>query len=373
LSAAFAENFLAHEELGASVAVWHRGEMLFSLGQGFQDRAERQPWTPQTRVLIWSATKGLASACLLHACSTHNIDLDQPVSSFWPEYGQAGKQSTTLLHVLSHQAGLPAMRNPAISIFEYKAVVEALANQEPFWAPGKAHGYHPRTFGFLVDELLRRISGGLGVSRYFRRVFGDPLELDLWIGMPSELADQVAPIQAPRHNQTNPAEAAFFRAYSQPHSLTRQAFSTPTGLPIPSAMNDSSFRQLSFPSLGGIGTAESLCRFYGSLCRPGIIGANMLTRIQTTVADGEDQILRIPTAFGPGFMKDPEKDNQKLRSLFGPSRSAFGQPGAGGSLAFADPENQIAFAYVMNQMEPGVLPNQKSLRLVEHLYANGLE
>ncbi len=369
LSAAFADNFSEENELGASVAVWHDGQQVLNLGAGFQDREKTVPWTAQTRVLIWSATKGLTSACFLHACGHHGISITEKVKRFWPQYATAGKDDTTLLHILSHQAGMPALRDPAISVLDRTAVIEALAAQEPFWPPGKAHGYHPRTFGFLVDELLRRITGGIGVSDYFRQIFRDPLNLDLWIGIPAALADQVAPIYAPRHNRTGSEEAPFYVEYARTRSLTRKAFSTPAGLLAPSLMNDPAVRQMALGSFGGIGTAESLCRFYYALCEPGILDDPALCR--RLVVTGEDRVLRIATGFSTGFMKDPVAGDHKVRKLFGPSLQAFGQPGAGGSHAFADPENRIAFAYIMNQMEPGVLPNRKSLRLVEFLYANG--
>ncbi len=369
LSAAFAENFSGEEELGASVAIWNNGQEVLSLGRGFQNREKTIPWTSQSRVLIWSATKGLTSGCLLHACRQHRISITETVKRFWPEYARAGKDGTTLQQILSHQAGMPALRDSTIPVLDRSAVVGALAAQEPFWAPGKAHGYHARTFGFLVDELLRRITGGTGVSAYFRQIFGDPLNLDLWIGIPSALAGEVAPIYAPRHNRTSPEEAPFYAQYAQPHSLTRQAFSTPAGLEVPSLMNDPAIRQMALPSFGGIGTAESLCRFYHALCEPDILEEPALCR--GLVVTGIDRVLRISTGFSAGFMKDPVAATRKERKLFGPSLQAFGQPGAGGSHAFADPENRITFAYVMNQMEPGVLPNRKSLRLVEFLYADG--
>jgi CubicO group peptidase (beta-lactamase class C family) len=369
--AAFEQNFTERGELGASIAVWCHGEAVVDLAAGFQDRDKKIPWTRKTPVLIWSATKALSSACLLHACSTHKIDLDELVERCWPEYASQGKEPTTMLHILSHQAGVPALRDSAISILDRESVVDALARQKPFWPPGQAHGYHTRTFGFLIDELLRRISGGIGVGSYFRQIFGEPLGLDLWIGVPSDLAEKVAPIQGARHNRTNRDEAPFYVAYNEAQSLTHQAFSTPAGLGVPSMMNEPAIRQLALPSFGGIGTAESLCRFYDAILEPGLLDAPTLRRIHQLIITGEDRVLRIPTAFTAGFMKDPVTEGRKVREIFGPSLIAFGHPGAGGSHAFADPENRIAFAYLMNQMEPGVFPNQKSLDLVKCLYANG--
>lgn len=365
----FQENFTKYDELGASVCIWRDGKIVASLGDGFWDREESRKWTTETRVLIWSATKGLASTCLLHLCDQQKIALSRRVAEFWPEYGGNGKADTTLLHVLSHQSGQPALRNREISFLEREAVAEALAGQEPFWKPGSAHGYHARTYGFLVDELVRRIAG-INIGAYFRNVFATPLGLDLWIGLPQELADDVAPIYAARRTREASGEDPFYSELAKQDSLTFKAFTTPAGLMVPSVMNRAEIRTQVLPSFGGIGTAESLATFYyRTFCEPTFFSPERVAELSETAATGIDAILRIPTAFAAGFMKDPVSEaGQKLRSLFGPSSFAFGQPGAGGSLAFADPKNNVAFAYVMNQMEPGLLPNPKSLRLVRLVY-----
>jgi CubicO group peptidase (beta-lactamase class C family) len=365
----FQENFTKYDELGASVCLWRDDKIVASLGDGFWDREKSRKWTIKTRVLIWSATKGLASACLLHLCDREKIALNRRVAEFWPEYGGNGKAETTLLHVLSHQSGQPALRNREIPFLEREAVAEALAGQEPFWKPGSAHGYHARTYGFLVDELVRRIAG-INVGAYFRNVFATPLGLDLWIGIPQELADDVAPVYAARRTREASGEDPFYNELANQDSLTFKAFTTPAGLMVPSVMNRSEIRTQVLPSFGGIGTAESLATFYyRTFCQPTFFSPERIAELSETVASGIDAILRIPTAFAAGFMKDPISDTGlKLRRLFGPSSLAFGQPGAGGSLAFADPKNNVAFAYVMNQMEPGLLPNPKSLRLVRLVY-----
>jgi CubicO group peptidase (beta-lactamase class C family) len=369
ISDLFNENFSRFGELGASLSLIRHGEHLIDLAGGHCDREKKVQWTRKTPALIWSATKGLASACLIHTAHTHGIGLDRKVADFWPEYSAAGKAETTLLQVLTHQAGQPALRSPAISILDHEAVAAQLARQEPFWKPGDAHGYHPRTYGFLLDELIRRITQGTPLGTYFRAIFGEPLELDLWIGIPDPILNEVAPIFAPRkERELNDEDASFYKALSQPDSLTRRAFLTPAGLHSPSQMNDPKVRQHSLPSLGGIGTAESLARFYDSLCSKELLPSEMLERIATLQCSGPDQVLRVDTAFGIGYMKDPVVSGKKTRELFGASLTGFGQPGSGGSLGFCDPENGIAFGYVMNQMEPGLFPNMKSLRIVKHFY-----
>jgi CubicO group peptidase (beta-lactamase class C family) len=295
--------------------------------------------------------------------------LSRRVAEFWPEYATNEKADTTLLHILSHQSGQPALRNPEIPFVEHEQVIEALAGQEPFWKPGTAHGYHARTYGFLVNELVRRIAG-INVGAYFQDVFATPLGLDLWIGLPEKLVDDVAPIYSARRTRAPSEEESFYTELAKQDSLTFKAFTTPAGLMVPSIMNRSEIRTRVLPSFGGIGTAEALATFYyHTFCEPTFFSPDRIAAISETAASGTDTILRIPTAFAAGFMKDPLSDTgHKLRSIFGPSPLAFGQPGAGGSLAFADPKNNVAFAYVMNQMEPGLLPNPKSLRLVRSVY-----
>ena len=364
----FAENFDQLGELGASVCIRRHGEVILHLADGYRDREKTLPWTRETPVLIWSATKALASACLVHAAFEHEVELGCRVVELWPEYAQNGKAETTLLHVLTHQAGQPALRDPSTPIFDYNAVTEQLARQEPFWKPGEAHGYHPRTYGFLVDELVRRMTHGVALGTYFRLIFGVPLGLNLWIGVPESIASEVAPIYAPRKPRTPEAEERFYQALSDQGSLTRKAFATPAGLLTPSQMNDPKVRRLSIPSLGGIGTAGALARFYQTLCSDEIFSSETIRRIAVTQCTCKDQVLRIDTAFGIGFMKDPLDGNRKIRKIFGSELDSFGQPGSGGSLGFCDPKNGMAFAYVMNQMEPGVFPNAKSLRLVDYFY-----
>src|SRR5438132_8192906 len=178
----FEENFQKFGDLGAAVSIWQNGKALVYLYGGFKDARRQEPWTDDTLVLIWSATKGLGSACVLHVLQEHKIDIERRVTEFWPEFAQDGKKKITLAQLLSHQAGLAAL-DRQVDVLDYTAVIEALEKQEPNWPPGTAHGYHARTFGFLLDELVRRITGKT-LAEYWRKVFAEPLDLDLWIGLP---------------------------------------------------------------------------------------------------------------------------------------------------------------------------------------------
>src|SRR5881396_1915875 len=165
----FRENFEKFGELGAAVSVWQNGKPIIELCGGFRDARHEKPWTADTLVLVWSATKGIGSACLLHALQEHKINLDRPVAEFWPEFAQAGKENITLAQVLSHQAGLAAL-DRKVDVLDYPGVIAALEKQKPLWPPGTAHGYHARTFGYLLDELVRRIIGQ-SLSEYWQKTF----------------------------------------------------------------------------------------------------------------------------------------------------------------------------------------------------------
>ena len=394
----FQENFEKFGEIGAAISIWQNGRELLELHAGFRDARREQPWTEDTIVLIWSATKGIGSACLLHVLQEHKIDIERRVGDFWPEFAQAGKETITLGQLLSHQAGLAAL-DRKVDLLDYAAVIDALAKQEPNWPPGTAHGYHARTFGFLVDELVRRISG-IKLAEYWRKNFAGPLGLDLWIGLPEKENARVATMYAPKAGKqpepkdrpsgpplgrTRPVESSdFYADLATKGTFAHKVFTSPFGLNAISAMNRPEIRALPIVSFGGIGSASALAKFYAILANGGrmdgreFFSEKTINWMTNTLTDGIDRVFQIPTAFSAGLMKDSRSARENLtalsgqvskRAIFGTSPSAFGHPGAGGSHAFADPENGISFAYVMNQMEQSVLPNEKSLRLVDAIYA----
>jgi CubicO group peptidase (beta-lactamase class C family) len=178
----FQQNFEKFGELGAALSVWQNGEPVVDLCGGFRDVHRENPWTSDTLALVWSATKGIGSACALHALQEHNIKLNRRVAEFWPEFAQAGKGNITLAQLLSHQAGLCAL-DRRVDVLDYDAVIRAVEAQTPLWPPETAQGYHARTFGFLLDELVRRIAGRT-LSDYWQENFARPLNLDFWIGLP---------------------------------------------------------------------------------------------------------------------------------------------------------------------------------------------
>ncbi len=373
----FHENFEKHGELGASLSVWQDGVEVLSLGHGFAAPDKSQIWTPDTLVPVWSATKGPAAVAFLLALEEARISPQDAVARVWPELRAARECSLTFLQLLSHQSGLAALspdnRPP---ILDHAAVAAALAKQEPYWEPGEAHGYHPRTLGYLLDEVVRRVTGGVTLGKFWNTRIAAPLGIEFWIGdFPARVLDRLATIVPPRVQRPVEEELPFYRELIQPDSLSFAAFASPAGMRTLAEINRLDILQSGLPALGGIGTARSLAGFYALLASGGerdgvsLLPARVVRAARELQTAGRDRTLLLDTAFTGGFQRDPiDAAGQKRRSIFGPSPDAFGQPGAGGSHAFADPENGIAFAYVMNQMESGLYPNRKSLDLVDLIY-----
>lgn len=371
----FHENFTLRGELGASVSVWGDGEEIINLGHGHANRERTRPWTPDTLVPVWSATKGPAAVACLMALHESGLPLSAPVVEVWPEFFLRGKEQITFAELLSHRAGLCAL-SLRVPIFAFESVVEALERQQPLWQGATVQAYHARTFGFLLDEIVRRITGADSLGHYFDEMFGRPLDLDFWIGLPPEQHARVATIYPGKMNIST-GDQAFLKAYSTPGSVTHQAFASPVGLSAVQDFNQPHTWASGFASMGGVGSARALAKFYSVFANGGkwkgeqIIPTWIQRALSQPLSQAMDAVLCVPVAFSAGVMMDhvdPET-NEKTRQLFGPSFSAFGHPGAGGSLAFADPDTGISFAYVMNQMEVGVLPSERALGLVRALFA----
>jgi len=342
---------------GASLALWQEGRALLSITGG--EASPERPWLSDTPCLIWSASKGIAAAVTLHALQERNVPLETPVSELWPEFAASGKERITLAELLSHRAGLAAINRTGLAITDHEAVAEALAAQAPNWKFDGSHGYGARTFGFLLDEIVRRVTGETLGERW-ERCFRAPLSLSIWCGLPHGLIDTAATVIAPK---VPPAPGPFSKAFGDPSSLTRRALSEPGGTLTPSVMNTAAMRSASLPSLGAIATGDSLARFYSLLTKPGpLFTAQTLSLMNTTLARGLDRTLLDQTAFSAGFMTNDF-------GVYGPSASSFGHPGAGGAIAFADPEHKLGFAFIPSAMHPGALPGLRTRKLVAALYS----
>ncbi len=362
----FHENFHDDGELGASVSVWWRGTEVLNEGRGWCERDHRRKWTADTLVPVYSATKGPASATLLLALDERGLGVETPVREVWPEFPVAG---ATFGDLLSHQCGLAALDRPA-DAWDHAEIVAAIEAQAPAWRPGEGHGYHPRTFGPLVDEPVRRLTG-MSLGAFWNERVAGPLGLEFWIGLPESEFARVAELH-PGRAKVGESDALFYKEFAREGSLTFRSFRSPTGFRSVREMNDPKAWQAGFPAKGGVGTASALAKFYqvaiGAM--PGPFSGRVLEALGTRRIEGDDRVLMQPTAFSAGCQMDPlDADGGKIRHLYGPEVGAFGHPGAGGSHGFGDPENGISFAYTMNQMELSVLPGRKSTAMIDRLYA----
>lgn len=360
----FEGNFRDRGELGAAVSVWKDGVEVLSLAGGTLTREGQQPWTVATLVPVWSCTKGLAAWACVTALREAGVSLERPVVDVWPDFEQGGKEAVRLIDVLSHTAGL-AVLDEKVSVLDHAAVVRALERQVPLGGPGETQAYQARTFGFLLDEVVRRVTGAATLGEFFESRLRRPAGADFWIGLPESEDQRVATLYPGRMTEALKADA-FMKAFQTPGSVTLRAFQSPVGLNAVADFNRSETWRAGYPAMGGVGSAQGLGRLYAELARGGLDTAVF----EKAVTDRVDEVICRQVAFSAGMMKDAVAvgTGKKLRPLFGPSLWAFGHPGAGGSLAFADPEHGVAFAYVMNQMELGVLPGEKALGLVRALY-----
>jgi CubicO group peptidase (beta-lactamase class C family) len=363
LEQTFLKNFADRGELGASVSVWKDGEEILNLAKGWCEREQTKSWTPETMVPVYSATKALASATLLMLLEENGLTPDDLVCRVWPRFPNS---SATFAELMSHQCGLAALDQKA-SVFDYEEVISAIEAQEPNWDLGDGHGYHPRTFGFLLEEPVRLLAGKR-LGEVFRERIAEPLGLDLWIGLPEIEFDRVATLYPGKMDKSD-LESGFYKEFNQQGTLVRQAFSSPRGLQGVHEMNTPKAWQVGLPAMGGIGTAQALAKFYQAA-----IGAipffsdDVLEWMRTPVVMGDDRILMTQTRFSCGFQLDPlDQNGEKIRHNYGKGMQAFGHPGAGGSHAFGDPDSGVSYAYIMNQMDLSVLPGAKSSALIDAL------
>ncbi|MFJ6519296.1 serine hydrolase domain-containing protein [Streptomyces filamentosus] len=355
---AFAANFEQHGDIGAAVCVYWHGRPVVDLWGGVADPETGSPWTRDTLQLVYSATKGATATAAHMLVERGMLDLDAPVATYWPEFATNGKAEIPVRWLLSHQAGLVALDKPLplAKALAWDPMAAALAAQRPQWTPGTAHGYHGRTWGWLVGEVIRRVSGR-SPGRFFAEEIAGPLGLDFFIGLPASERVRVSRMvyQRPAVDLTTvPAEAVpeelreQVAAWRDPHSLSNRAFAVTE--PAAIDFDSPEVQAAELPSSNGIGTAQALARMYAALIGE-VDGVRLLTpQTLATAAEeqaaGQDRVLMFPSRFSTGYML-PTEDNP----MTGPN--ALGHTGRGGSLAFADPEHGISFGYVMNHIISG--------------------
>ncbi len=375
---AFADNIESGREVGASFSAYHRGEKVVDLWGGIADQQTGRPWEEDTVALVFSTTKGMTAVCANKLIQEDALDPDAPVVDYWPEFGKNGKHDMPVSHLLSHQAGL-AWVDGDLTLEEalsWEPVIEALENQHPNWQPGSAHGYHATTFGWLVGEVVRRVAGR-SVGTYLREEIADPLDLDLWIGLPEEHEPRVAPLVSMLPEGitvdmlADPGNDPILKVFSDflgPQTPLGKALYAPGGaLRDQDVWNTRAVRAAEIPAANGVCDGRSLARLYAA-CINEVDGIRLLTpdqldRAITQHTEGPNTVLLgLDIQFGLGFMlRSPIIPLGGLRS--------FGHFGAGGSVGWADPDAELAFGYVMNKMDLGLTGDVRSSSLVDACYA----
>jgi CubicO group peptidase (beta-lactamase class C family) len=367
---AFAENFEKRNEVGAAAAIMLDGKSVVDIWAGHADKERTRPWSRDQLVNVYSTTKGVTAICAHRLASQGKLDLDAPVAKYWPEFAHAGKEKMPVNFLLSHRAGLPAIRKTLDpdALFNWNTITTALAEQEPWWEPGTRHGYHALTFGYLVGEVIRRITGK-SPGTYLRDEVAGPLGLDFHIGLDAKHDPRVANMIAappPTPEQVN----MFAEVMKDPESMGAKAFMNPPLMARPGLVNTREWRGAEIPAGNGHGTARALAKLYGTLARGGeldgvhVMSESEIARCSLEQACGPDALLIINTRFSLGFMMS------QPGSTLGPNPKSFGHPGAGGSLGYADPEAKIGFGYTMNQMQTSLLIDPRATALIDAVYAS---
>ncbi len=363
-------------EVGASIAIYHRGEKVASLWGGWTDRERTLPWQESTLVNVYSTSKGLITLGIAALVSAGRLDLDAPVAHYWPEFGAQGKFDITMAQLLSHQAGLCGFDPPAevADLYDWKKMTYRLAAQRPQWAPGTKSGYHAITWGFLVGEVIGRVTGQMP-GPFLRESITDPIGADFLIGLTeSELprcATMIGPNHIVRSVTASPAgnPAPLEKQQEKQQSLDLIPTNDPALTPYRD-VSSAQWRKAQIPASNGHATADGLARVYAMAAQNGkwqgkeIINKTALDQVNTLEIDNKrDLVLGTHLRRSRGFILNCDD------VYMGPSALAFGHSGTGGSIGFADPENEISFAYVMNQMQASGVRPSRAKSLIDTIYA----
>lgn len=361
-----AQNFRERDEVGAAVAITVDGTPVVDLWAGWMDAGRTCAWQRDTLVNVFSVGKAMATLALLVLVERGQVDVDAPVARYWPEFAAGGKGDITVRVLLSHRAGLPAIRSPLphLAMYDWHLMTSALAAEAPWWEPGQQHGYHVNTFGFLVGEIVRRVSGE-SIGTFFRREVASRVNADFRFGIGPEhdgrIADYLFSEAPPQIVGEKDDDARRF--------LLGCVYMNPPGVSGPGTVNTRAWRAAEMPSTNGHANARAVARIYSALACGGAVDGTRLLRSETIeqaideASSGLDVVLRRPSRFGLGFqLTQPERP-------LGPNSRSFGHFGAGGSLGFADPDARLAFAYTMNQAGPRFL-NPRTSALIDAVYAS---
>ncbi|MEH6558296.1 MAG: serine hydrolase domain-containing protein [Oceanicoccus sp.] len=370
----FVRNFEQRGEVGASVCINIEGETVVDMWGGMRDPETGDRWQEDTLSIVFSCTKAATALCAHMLIERGQLDPNAKVTDYWPEFGQNGKENTTVLMMLNHSAALPALRETVKpgGYNDWDYMVERLAAESPFWEPGTRNGYHMITYGWTVGELVRRVSGK-SLGTFFKDEVAGPLGIDFWIGLPEDKEPRVANM-IPFAPDASAIPTDFLKALlSDPDSIQYLSFLNSGGHQVDSREAHAA----EIGGGGGVANGRALAGMFNPLANDGkagsveLLSADTIKRISAvSMATQCDATLLIPTRFAQGFMVSMDNrarpTGDQETALLG--RDAFGHVGAGGSIGFADPECRMGFGYSMTQMGAGLMLNERGQSVVDAAY-----
>jgi CubicO group peptidase (beta-lactamase class C family) len=339
-------------DVGASVAVYLHGEPVVDIWGGYVDEAKSAPWERDTLTNVWSTTKTMTFLCALMLADRKQLDFQAPVATYWPEFAEGGKEGVLVRHIMGHTAGLSGWERPIApeQLADWELCTAALAAQTPWWEPGTASGYHALTQGYLIGEVVRRITGE-SIGAWFAREVAKPLDGDFFIGLPESEDSRVSNVIPPPPLDLEGMEIP---------EITAKTFMNP---PLDATMATQAWwRRAEIPAANGQGNARSVAAIQSVIAGKGEArGVRLLSAAGTdpifeTQADGTDLVLGVPTRFGMGY------GLSNAEMPIGPRSCYWG--GYGGSIIVLDQEAELAVCYVMNRMEAGVVGDPRGATIV---------
>jgi CubicO group peptidase (beta-lactamase class C family) len=346
---AFLTNFTDHDEVGAAVAVWVDGDLVVNLWGGYADARRRRRWREDTLASVFSGTKGLTSTCVHLLAERGEIDLYTPIAAYWPEFAQNGKQDITVASVLGHRSGVigPRTRLHWNDTTDWNRVCAELAVSEPWWQPNTAQGYHMVSFGFILGEVVRRVTGRT-IGQYLRTEIAEPMGIEVHIGLPIGEHHRCAEMVNKPHIRDVLANS---QAPGYPVSLDEHpmaGLSVAMGFVPDDELGSNEltrWRSAEFPGTNGHVSALGLATFYNGLAQEKLLTRDHMESVRVSQGGFDPDVVLGPRVadhgWGLGYML-----NQ--RGVAGPNLRSFGHGGSGGSYGFVDLENRIGYAYVMN-------------------------
>ena len=366
-------NFAAGEEVGCSVAVYHKGKLVVDLVAGWADRAKTKEYADDALQVVFSTTKGVTATAVAMCVERGLLSYELPVAHYWPEFAQNGKGNVTVAQLLSHQAGLYTVERhmELEEILHWNTITAELAGMAPLWEPGTEHGYHALTFGWLAGELIRRVDGR-GVGQFIQEEIAGPLGVEIYVGLPEALENRVVPLlqgrdpNAPAQPETEEARQVreLLEQFMGPNTPGGKALSLSGSWTGEGLFNRSDVLRAEIPAANGATNARSLAAMYAALQHP-VNGVQLLSGAMReaaftvqTPANEADKCLVVPTSFAMGYM---------AASDFTPyaGEGSCGHPGFGGSVAFLQPQRELAFGYAMNKLAANLAGDTRAKTLMD--------